>query len=247
MDYLDQPVVDRLALPNLPTGPVSSIDEAVVQMTRISAALPVTDGLACFNRMYLLVTEKVRAEVAVGNFFGDPAFMSHLDVVFANLYFGAIHAFGGTPPSAPRCWSELFAVRSDPHIAPMQFALAGMNAHISHDLPLAVVKACEDLDTAPDECTHASDYEKVNALLGALDQQIRESFETGSILDLDRRAAGLENLLDNFGIDTARRLAWLNATALWALRHEGTLARDYSEGLDDTAAIANRALVAPTL
>jgi Family of unknown function (DUF5995) len=247
MDYLALLVVAQGALSNLPSGPVSSIDDAIARLTEISAGLPVTDGLACFNRMYLVVTEKVRAEVSVGDFFGDPAFMSHLDVVFANCYLGAIDAFRTTPPSSPRCWSELFVDRSDAHIAPMQFALAGMNAHISHDLPLAVVKACEDLDTAPDQGTHAADFDKVNALLGALDQQIRESFETGVILDLDRRASGLEDVVDNFGIDTARRLAWLNAASLWALRHEGRLSRDYADGLDEAAAIANRALLVPTV
>ena len=41
----------------------------------------------------------------------------------------------------------MLANRSETHIAPMQFALAGMNAHINHDLPMAVVKTCEDLAT----------------------------------------------------------------------------------------------------
>jgi Family of unknown function (DUF5995) len=231
---------------NLPSGPVSTIDEAIERMTEISAALPAADGLACFNRMYLIVTEQVREEVST-TFYGDPVFMSHLDVVFVNLYLGAIDAFRGTPSSAPRCWSELFTNRSDTHIAPMQFALAGMNAHISHDLPLAVVNTCEDLKTSPDQGTHAADYDKVNSLLGALDQQIRESFETGVILDLDRRAAGLENLVGNFGIDAARELAWLNASTLWTLRHEGWLSKEYSDGLDEAATLASRALMVPTL
>jgi hypothetical protein len=35
-------------------------------------------------------------------------------------------------------------------IEPVQFALAGMNAHINHDLPLAMVSTCTALGTAPD-------------------------------------------------------------------------------------------------
>ncbi len=138
---------DALSLPNLPSGPVSSIEGAIALMTAISAALPPTDGLACFNRMYLIVTEKVLSEVSTGTFYGDSAFMSHLDVVFVNLYLEAIDGFRAKPPTAPRCWSEVLANRSETHIAPMQFALAGMNAHINHDLPMAVVKTCEDLAT----------------------------------------------------------------------------------------------------
>jgi len=216
-------------------------------MTSISEALPPTDGLACFNRMYLIVTEKVLSEVSTGGFFGDPVFMSHLDVVFVNLYLEAIDGFRAKPSTAPRCWSELLANRSDTHIAPMQFALAGMSAHINHDLPIAVVKTCEDLDTAPEQGAHAADFDKVNKILGALDQQIRESFETGVILDLDREAAGLENLIGGFAIDATRATAWVNALALWHLRHDSWLSREYTDGLDAAAALAGRSLMVPLL
>ena len=192
---------DVQPLPALPSGPISSIEEGITRMTDISAALPTADGLACFNRMYLIVTQRVFVEVSNGAFYADPDFMFHLDVVFANLYLGAIDEFRADPPTAPHCWNDVLANRSDAHIAPMQFALAGMSAHIIHDLPIAVVKTCEDLGTAPDQGSHAADFEKVNTVLGALDQQIRESFESGVILDLDRKAAGLEDLIDNFGIE----------------------------------------------
>jgi len=129
----------------------------------------------------------------------------------------------------------------------MQFALAGMNAHINHDLPIAIVKTCEDLDTAPDQGTHAADFDKVNTVLGALDQQIRESFETGVILDLDRKAAGLENLVGNFGIDAARKTAWVNAVALWGLRCDAWLSRQYANGLDVAAALTGGSLMVPLL
>jgi hypothetical protein len=234
------------SLAHLQAGPVSSIEDAIAQMTSISSALPLTDGLACFNRMYLIVTEKVLSEVSTGTY-ADPAFLSHLDVVFVNLYFGAIAGWQAEPQAAPRCWSELMANRSDTHIAPMQFALAGMNAHINHDLPIAVVATCEDLDTAPDQGTHAADFEKVNAVLGSLDQKIRESFETGIILDLDRKAAGLENVVGNFAIEEARRAAWINAEALWLLRDHAWLSKEYTDGLDDAATLAARSLMVPLL
>jgi hypothetical protein len=122
-----------------------------------------------------------------------------------------------------------------------------MSAHINHDLPIAVVKTCEDLDTAPEQGTHAADFDKVNKLLGALDQSIRESFETGVILDLDRKAAGLENLVGNLAIDAARGTAWVNAAALWRLRQDSWLSREYTDGLDVAAALAGRSLMVPLL
>jgi hypothetical protein len=238
---------DAPALPALAYGPISSIDEAITRMTSISAALPLSDGLACFNRMYLIVTQKVLAEVTYSTFYADPAFMSHLDVVFVNLYLAAIDGFQADPPTAPSCWSDLMADRSDPHITPMQFALAGMSAHINHDLPIAVVKTCQDLETAPDQGSHAADFDKVNTMLGGLDQQVRESFETGIILDLDHKAAGLDNLVDNFGIDADRRAAWVNSLGLWHLQHDAWLSKGYTDGLDVAAALIGRTLMVPLL
>jgi hypothetical protein len=216
-------------------------------MQTIDAALPLTDGLACFNRMYLLVTQAVGAKVGQG-FFADPAFMEHLDVVFVNLYLGAIDGCRSQPSTACRAWNALFSRRSDTKVAPLQFAFAGMNAHINHDLSLAVVTTCKDLGTDPESGSHEADYEKVNQLLASLDQQVRQSFETGLILELDKQAAApLENLAGNFGIDAARQTAWVNALALWHLRGIGFVYNRYLDGIDRTAAFAGGALLIPLL
>lgn len=72
--------------------------------------------------------------------FADPAFMTHLDVAFANLYFGAVDT-ADNPAAVPLAWRPLVELRADAGIEPIQFALAGMNVHINHDLPLAMVSA----------------------------------------------------------------------------------------------------------
>jgi hypothetical protein len=41
------------------------------------------------------------------------------------------------------------------------FALAGMNVHINHDLPLSVVHACIELTTTPTTDPHRDDYQKI--------------------------------------------------------------------------------------
>src|SRR5579862_4973155 len=76
--------------PAPPAGPpVTSIDGAIGRMQAIDAALPAADGLACFNRVYLDVTQQVQARITQGSF-SDPAFLTRLDVVFANFYFDAV-------------------------------------------------------------------------------------------------------------------------------------------------------------
>ena len=69
--------------------------------------------------------------------------------------------------------------------APIQFALVGMNAHINHDLPFAVVQTCSELGLAPEDGSpqHA-DYQRVNAILGDVETQVAGWFETGLIADL---------------------------------------------------------------
>src|SRR5579859_3235407 len=106
-------------------APVTSFAELLERMAAIDQALPTADGVACFNRMYRLVIESVQAHVAAG-FFGDPAWMGRLDIVFANLYLSAAQGGSSTPP---RAWSALLDRRADPQVVPLQFALAGMNAH----------------------------------------------------------------------------------------------------------------------
>ena len=195
--------------------------------------------------MYLDVTLDVQAQIDQG-FFADPSFLCTLDVVFANLYFDAVNALATPPLPIPGAWEPLVAARSDPGIFPIQFALAGMNAHINHDLPLALVETCAKLGTSPDAGTHHADYQKVDVLLDAAEQSVRESFESGVVLAVDRRARVVLNLVDNWSMNTARDAAWVNSLALWQCRGDATLESATAVTLAETVAMASRfLLVAP--
>src|SRR5215472_489027 len=99
------------------TGPpVNTIGELLARMVAIDAALPLTDGLACFNRMYRLITELIRARLVAG-FFTDPVFMDRLDVVFGNRYLAAVNASVTQPNQVPSAWDALLERRNDTHIA----------------------------------------------------------------------------------------------------------------------------------
>jgi len=197
---------------------VTSIDEAIARMETIEAGLPATDGLACFNRMYLEVTREVGERIKAG-FFADPEFMTRLDVAFANLYFDAADA-AAHPPTVPLAWRPLIEQREQPGIEPIQFALAGMNAHINHDLPIAVVRTCSELGTAPADDTHQADYQKVDRLLDAIEQSVRRSFESAAQRAADRHLAAVCNLIACWTINSSRDLAWTNSQLLWQVRDD---------------------------
>jgi hypothetical protein len=225
-----------------PAPPAGSIDDVIARMTAIEAALPAGDGLACFNRMCLEVTHAVSDGVRQG-FFGDPDYVSHLDVVFANLYFAAVDALSGPPSVMPVAWQPLLAARETPGIEPIQFALAGMNAHINHDLPIAVVTASADLATAPTDGCHHDDYQKVDALLDASEQSVRESFEPAGIQAADRHVAAVANVVCNWSMNSARDVAWDTAVALWEVRDHPTATGLLTGALARTVAMVSKSLL----
>ena len=224
-----------------PNDPVTSVAEAIARMEAIDAATPADDGLACFNRMYLAVTQTVNSELGQG-FFADPGFMTTLDVVFANFYFAAAGA-ASEPATVPLAWRPLIEQRATAGIEPIQFALAGMNAHINHDLPVAVVTTCAELGTEPAAGPHFADFQKVDQLLDAAEQSVRRSFESRPELAVDRHLQAVDNLVACWSINSARDLAWQNSLVLWTLRPEPAASGFFLDGLAAATALASRLLL----
>ena len=210
-------------------------------MEAIGAGLAPGDGLTCFNRMYLEVTQQVNTELGQG-FYADPAFMTQLDVMFAGLYFSAADA-AGDPAAVPLAWRPLVQQRASAGIEPVQFALAGMNAHINHDLPLAVVATCAALGTSPEAGAHFDDYQKVDQLLDAAEQSVRQSFESAPELTVDSHVAAVSGLIANWTINSARDLAWNNSLLLWAVRDDPIARGLVTDGLAASAELTSRLLL----
>ena len=228
------------ALPAM-DAPVTTIAEAITRMQAMATALPAADGLACFNRMYLDVTRQVDSQLGQG-LFADPAFMTELDVAFANMYFGAAE-LAGDPAAVPLAWRPLVERRAVPGIEPVQFALAGMNAHINHDLPVAMVNACTALATEPQADSHFADYQKVDQLLDAEEQSVRQSFESAPELAVDQHLCAVATLIGNWTINSARDMAWNNCLLLWAVRHDPVARGLLLDSLAASTAMASRLLL----
>ena len=80
---------------------------------------------------------------------------------------------------------------------PVQFALAGMNAHIEHDLPVAVVATCESRGTDPTSPGVREDHESVNDLLAEVEGGIRRSFLSDVGRSADDRLAPVAHLVSS--------------------------------------------------
>jgi len=202
------------------------------------------DGLKWFNWLYLHVTEAVKARIDAGNF-TDTAWMADLDVKFANFYFEALCGYL-TQNNCPDCWRALFSVRGDVRIARIQFAMAGVNAHINHDLAEAIVATCSGGTMAPVHgCAQYSDYTDLNS---TLDSMI-DMAETELMIRLPGDPLPVVNhlgyALAAWGTAAAREQAWNNSETLWHLQNAPAIRDGFLQTLDGLASFAGRTLLAP--
>ncbi|MFI9806780.1 DUF5995 family protein [Streptomyces sp. NPDC052301] len=216
-----------------------SVDAVVSRMRALAAALPERDGVAVFNRVYLAVTEEIDRRLG-GREFPDRRAATALDVRFAERYLAAVEA-AASDRRPPACWRPLFQLRRHPGVRPLQFALAGINAHIGHDLALAVVDACRTLGCEPPELE--DEFDRVGDLLVSLEERIREDLMPGP--DLLQIADPLTHLLSSWSLERARDAAWVAARTLWTLRHCGDMAEEFTERLDTAVGFAGRMLLTP--
>ncbi|KHL11078.1 hypothetical protein CLV56_2874 [Mumia flava] len=223
---------------------IETVDEVLGRLRAIDASLPPDDGVAVFNRMYLTVTERIGDLVGAGTRrtpFRDAAAMAELDVRFARLWLDAhdADAAGSRPASA---WRPLFEERAAGRL-PVQYAIAGMNSHIEHDLPLAVTETCTARGCEPDDL-HA-DYEAVNVVLASVESEVRRSFLSDVGRAVDDRIGPVVHVLSAWNIDKARDLSWVTTQTLWALRGTRILRGRFADALAHTVGMTTRVLLAP--
>ena len=192
----------------LVSAPAPTDIEGVIQrMQQIDASLPNDDGLKWFNGLYLSVTREIDLQPVER--WKDSAWLLDLDVVFAGFYFRALAGFLRADSSVPRSWVAILEARHRSEIDRIQFALAGMNAHINHDLALALNAVADRAGVVPgiDSPQHA-DYLAVNLLLNALIPATLQVLATDTLGVLAQDTGKIGRLLAFWDICKARDLAW---------------------------------------
>jgi hypothetical protein len=237
----------------------TDIPQLLTRMRQIQAALgeapigevdslhklhDMTDGLACFNHLYQVITTEILCELTEGELFHDPEFLQELDLQFARRYFEAIHRYG-KGSNYPRSWAVLFDRRRDERITPMQFAVAGVNTHVNFDLPFAVVETCRALGRPLRVPEQKHDYNQVNQVFFDKIPALRHHFEDRWQRRLDRHLLKMiNNLVDGAVVVLDRNLAWWQAEHLWRIPVGEPLRKTELE-LDATVSVVNRALLTP--
>ena len=179
------------------------------------------DATGYFPALYSRVTARIAESIAAGRFDDGPR-MERFATTFASYY---VRAFRNDIPR-PRCWQATWDVAGDGALLIVQHLLLGINAHVNHDLPLAVVDVARG---AGGLASVHDDFLAVNAVLA-------ETYN-GVLRDLDRvsrwtnEAAALGGGRSfNFSLRVARDQAWDAAGRLFPLDADGSAA--YAAELD---------------
>jgi hypothetical protein len=146
----------------------------------------------------------------------------------------------------PKAWAPLFEKRAVRGIAPLQFAIAGMNAHINHDLALALVATTKEFGVTLDRDTpEYRDYLLVNGILERVQDEIKDRFTTGAIKQIDNAGGRVDDMFASWSVARARDNAWVQAQTLHALEGSGFLHKQFLAALGRNVGFAGRTLLTP--
>jgi hypothetical protein len=123
-----------------------------------------------------------------------------------------------------------------------------MNAHINHDLPVALVATMLELGLEPRRGSpHHRDFRRVDAVLAGVSETVKEHFQD-ALGDIADEALGrVDDVVAMWSVERARDAAWTNAQALWALRSNPPVRDAFLLSLGRMVGLTSRGLLLPTL
>ena len=232
--------------PNLPiVAPYTSIDDTITALVVLEQTFRSQhDRRAIFATAYLAITRAIKQRVVDG-LFQDNAWVTRYTLCFANLYRTALLAYEqGNWDTLPKAWRIAFDTSENNGALAIQDLVLGINAHINHDLALALIEVTID----PQRPTRYADHCIVNDVLRAatdpMQQRIGQLY--APILSLlDQACDHLDEDIACFSVEKAREAAWLAAVGLANARNDAERAA-LRAGLNDRAAVLARLILAPT-
>lgn len=226
--------------------PPGNIDDVLDVMHALDKTLSKEDGLRWFNLLYLRVTESVKDQ-PVGAGWEDAKWLERLDVVFAGLYFDALTAWAKGPKFVPKCWRSLLESRWRKDVARIQFALAGMNAHINHDLAFALLRTSVERGAMPERgSAQHRDFERVNTLLERVEEEVKALLLSMQVQEVDRHFGRLDDVIALWKVRKARDTGWENGELLWQMRQLPLVSDKYARNLDRLVGLSGKGLLVPT-
>lgn len=195
-----------------------------------------------FTTAYLHITQSIGAAIEEDSFEDSNWGLNYL-LCFANLYRKAIlHYENGTIEQVPKSWILAFDIAQKKEGFVIQHLLLGINAHINHDLALALFEVGID----PDRNHKYKDHTDINLILEKATEGLKRSVSEkyAPILErLDQGFGTVDDEITAFSIPKAREHAWSMAIALTSARTE-IEKRILQTSLDEQAAVLARLILA---
>ena len=227
---------------------VPAVVDQLAKLQDVLERVPPLHGgnpLADFNRLYLRITTGVLERLYEGRF-ADPAFLSRLEVEFAERYFEALRHYGGGSSACPRVWSVLLRRIGGPQCLPVPAAAAGVNAHVNFDLPFALVTTFDQLGCDPlDDSDQHRDYLQINEIFAEAIPGLRRGYLEKWQLLIDTMNGDLDDWWQGEVVDYTRNVAWRNAQRLWGCRHDLRETARQRQRLDEHSAALGGLLISP--
>jgi hypothetical protein len=178
---------------------------------------PTKNRVSAFNELYLKITRRVEGALRDG--VNTPEFLEMLDVEFAKRYFSALNLWNNDDEDTPDVWEVLFKRAGDLRMSRLTAAMLGVNAHINHDLSLALIATWNGLGAPADDLIHP-DYLLVNEIFYQEIPPLRRGFSTHWQREIDALVGPLDDWSQRILVRVTRAHAWDQARQLWLLREE---------------------------
>jgi hypothetical protein len=200
-----------------PAG-IGDVIDRLVSVQSIMDALPpspLQNRVSAFNQLYLKITRRVDGALPTAE---SASFLEMLDVEFAKRYFAALTLWNDDNPETPDVWEVLFKRAGDMELSRLMAAVLGVNAHINHDLSLALISTWEKVGVPGEDDPIHPDYLLVNDIFYEEIPILRQSFSDQWQLDLDHMVGGLDDWSQRILVRVTRAHAWEQGLDLWKLK-----------------------------
>jgi len=221
-----------------------SIPDVIAGLTALEASLyGEKDRRAVFTSAYLTMTREIALRVA-NHQFNEPDWVNTYTIAFANLYRDAFLAFEAGSAGVPSPWRTGFDAAASARGLIVQDLLLGMNAHINHDLALALVEASIDTNRDARREDHFAVNEAIRHAVDAVQQSIADRY--GRIFSIiDHVLRRIDEDVSVFSIEKARLNAWTSALSL-AAAGDGAERQAVLASIADRSNVIARLILLPT-
>lgn len=195
-----------------------------------------------FTTAYLHITQSIGAAIEEDSF-EDTSWSQNYLICFANLYRVAIlNIARGNMDLVPKSWKISFDLAEKKEGFVIQHLLLGINAHINHDLALAL----HEVKIDPNRDNKYKDHTDINIILEKATDGLKHSVakKYAPILKrLDKSLGTIDDEITAFSIQKAREHAWSMAIALASAQTEFEK-QILKKSLDEQAGVIARLILA---